>query len=229
MKPPLHKPLESAADLPQLEDKLRRSRARFAQLVKLWLAGSAFLLVIRFTAASNANDPESRFAPIMLILLGGCIVAARAARVLGAHPRLLAAHRELLRQRAPESGRSDTLLRNRIAASSDRLRRRISALTPHPHQLAMALDRADEAADELFDNLAQAVVTVARASIRQPTEALLIGEVPSDDHLRTALESYRLTLATLELDALLNPEGLAREGAARLAATRELFGPPNQS
>ncbi len=225
MKPALHKPLESVADLPLLEEKLRRARMRFERLVKFWLTGSAVLLLIRLTVATSSNDPGSRFAPVMLIMLGGCFVAVRAARVLGAHPRILAAQRELLRQRAPDPGRSDTVLRDRIAASSHRLRRRISALTPQPHQLTAALDHAVQTVEELFDHLADAAVAAARESIRQPAEAPPVSAARSDDHLRTALESYRLTLATLELDALLDPEMLVQEGATKLAAARELFAP----
>ncbi len=260
MKPALYRPLESAADLPRLEAKLRRSRSRFARLFKAWLVVSALLILLGVTVAPDPNDPGARFAPLLLTLLTGSWVATRAARALGANPRVLAAQRELLRQRGhsvcpppgepatcpppgepatcpppgepaldPDSaldlGRSDAALRDRIDASADRLRRGIAALSVQRRQLKDALDRTVEAAEDRFDDLARAVVDLARARTGRPAEAPDAGEARRVDGLRTALESYRLALADLELGTLMDPELLEREGPAALAAARELLSP----
>ncbi|MEM7588284.1 MAG: hypothetical protein AAF560_33160, partial [Acidobacteriota bacterium] len=152
MKPSKRKPLAGAEALILLEQKLQRSRRRFRRLTQTWLIGSGFLLFIWLTSASQANDPESRFAPFMLILILGNLVAVRGAQVLGSHPRLLVAQRELLQHRAAElepsdsqssrlepAGTSTATLHDRIAASTQRLRGRMSTLTPSPARLAAAL------------------------------------------------------------------------------------------
>ncbi len=222
MKPSLHLPLATADDLRRLEAKLVRSRARFSRLLKGWLIFTVVLFLIGLVAGTDSETPPV-FA--LLILGTGIWVAIRAARVFVAHPRVLAAQRELLRQRDPGAGRSDAALGDGIRAVGERLRGRLATLSPPRPELLEALDAAVAAAKLRLDELHRLEAGLARAEIRAPGSADAERLAAAGAELRTVLETHRLALAELETETFLSPGHLERQGLETLRRAAALFEP----
>ncbi len=212
----LYRPAGSDAELAALESRLRRGRARCLSLVRLWLIFSALLLAIDLASCGFRPElhPAARFWALIPILALGVGVAGAAARALWAAPRLLAVQRQLL------LARSDAALGEEIRSTEARIRARLEALFPRQGTLEAALEGAGRESRRLLDRLARNGVDLAAAQLgRRGREAELL---ESAERLRAALESYRLALAGLEIDCLLEtclfePGGGASRALARVA------------
>ena len=217
--PPLHRPLATADDLGRLESRLARSRARFSRLLKGWVILSGFLLLIGLLVATDQGEPATPLVFLFPSLGLGIWVAIRAARVFVVHPRILAVQRQLLRPRLPEAGRSDAELDDEIRQTAERLRRRIAALSPRRPELLQALAATTEAAGRRLGELAEVAVRLARAEVGGD-EAAAFELRRAAEGWRADLETCRLALAEVELEAFLTPGFLDRLDPAAL---RRLF------
>ncbi len=200
----LYRPAVSEAELARLESRLRRSRARLMTLGRLWLIASAVLLTIDLASCGfrAGVHPAARFWALIPILAMGVGVAGAAARELWAAPRLLAVQRQLLSARDPDAGgRSDAALGEEIRSTERRIRARLEALSPRRPTLEAALEGAGRESRRQFDRLRRDGVDLAaeRLGRRERQGSLL----ESAERLRGALESYRLALAGVEIDCLL--------------------------
>ncbi len=216
----LYRSAGSAAELSRLEARLRGSRTLLRNLTRLWLIVSGLLLVIDLASCGlrPGVHPAARFWALIPILALGAGVAGAAARELWAGPRILAVQRQLLRGRNPEAGRSDAALGEEIRVTEARIRARLEALSPRRPTLEAALEGAGRESRRLLDRLGRNGVDRAAARLGGRGREAPLAE--SAERLRGALESYRVALAGLELDCLLEACHCEPGGGFSRALTR---------
>jgi hypothetical protein len=217
MKPPLHRPVADATELAQLEERLIRARRRFRGLLKTWLT-LAVVMAVLFVIIYGMEGESGPPVPVIIVLATAILVAWRAARTLVTQPRMLAAQRELLGQRQPGSTAASVAdLRGAVRSSTARLRRQIAALSPPRPELVAALDAASADAERRFREIAADSVRDAR-DVLAGTDAP--GPRTAGEERRARIECYRLALASLECEVLLEPDSLAGEALPALQRAR---------
>ncbi|MEE8522751.1 MAG: tetratricopeptide repeat protein [Thermoanaerobaculia bacterium] len=228
MKLSLHRPVAAGDELGRLEDKLVRARRRFRRLLRVWLTFSMVMIGVGLISLGDVAVNSGPPAPMVLILVTGILITWRSARVLVAQPRVLAAQRELLGQRNPGSGptsRSIADRRDAVRSSTARLRRQVTAFSPPRPELAKALDEAAKEAAHRFHEIAADAVRAAREAIGDG------GGSPAprpaaDGERQAGIESFRLALANVEIDILLERDFSATEILVALERARRLLAAP---
>lgn len=223
----LHTPLADLDELQELERKVAEARRGFVGHAASWAAVSAFLALVN----ALTQDPEPWF--IFPMLGWSLALAPHAMRSLLTLPRDLAVQRQLLVQRgllAPEAAQADAA--SLAAATSEgrvpepatrpeelaslgaHIRARLRDL-PRPRiDLEAALDVAERQASRIATALASldglAASTTAGHADADRRQALRLER----ERLSATLEAYRVTLANLEVDALLLSNTLETHGSA---------------
>ncbi len=187
----LRRPLRSTEELEQLASYLRSARARLKTVFWTWLGVVVFFAVINLTSTDSNAPAADRYAPLMIGVLVAAFLTPYATRRLWTWPRLLTAQHRLFKRQSDlevlgdEIGRLVTVLRPRLEASGESSR---------------VLVRAERRARQLLDRLefSTAMAASTAAARRQ--------------QLRLRIESFRVALAGIEIDTLLQPGSEAGEG-----------------
>lgn len=211
----LYTPLESEEELRKLEGKVRRSRAGFYSHLASWAGVSTFLTLMYFTVHIEDPGGAGRFWVLFPILGWGMAVAGHAARVLVAHPRALAIHHAVFARsaaRRPGESRDPAALKAEIARLVEEVRDRVKALDPPRVDLEAVLEVAHRESQSLVSELERLEGSVASARIGPASRDRVETLVAERDRVRLALESFRVTLGNLEVDALLLAGSAAPSG-----------------
>jgi hypothetical protein len=201
----LYRPVVDSSELGELERRKQKDERGFAQWLRVFVALTAVLLLINLL--TTFSDAELRFAERVWSLLAISPLSAITAiwwAQIRVGRRALEAQHILLAQR--ELNRHATGIR----AAEERLRSRLERLSPRQGGLETLLSTAERASQRLL-------------RFADGEEAR--GDLPA----RAArLDAYRVTLDSLGIDALLEPELLhsagareALEGATLLLANEE--------
>lgn len=213
----LHRPLVSAEELQELEARVAASRREFVGHATSWAAVSGFLAVV------NAMTSDHIF--FLYVLLGwGMGIAAHAAHTFVTLPRGLAAQRQLLARRgllplepeppALETGARRASIQEELRLMGMRLREQLRDLPTPRVDLEAALEVAERQAVRIHDALAgleRWMSSPGAASAAADRRQALLAE---RERMVASLESFRVTLANLEVDALLLSNQMGTQGHA---------------
>lgn len=189
----LRRPLANGEELERLAAWVAGRRERTAARLRFALVLAAVLVAINLftTFPRSGVEPAGRLFSLVAILGVTVLWTPGLVRKLWAHPRLVAAQRQLLRHRGLVAGEGPEALGEEIERLARRIHGRLAAVGRDDAPLADAERRAHE----LLDRLATAeegATTGFRHRLR--AEQLT---------LRSRLEAFRVALATIEVEALL--------------------------
>lgn len=198
----LRRPLESAEELDRLAARVAGRRQRVTARLPLALVAAAALVVINFftTFLRSEAEPAARLFSLIAILGVTFLWTPGLVRKLWAHPRLVAAQRLLLRHRGLVAGEGPEALGEEIERLMRRIRKRFAALGSDDAPLADAERRARELLGRLA-TVEEGATTGFRERLRAEQLAL-----------RSRLEAFRVALATMEVEALLERSAARRGG-----------------
>lgn len=211
----LRRPLESAEELELLTAWVSERRERVLLRLKAGgvLAGVLVLANLSTTAFRSGVDLPGRLFSVIAVLGLTAVWTPGAVRRLATHPRLLAAQRQLLRHRGLIADQGPDSLGNEIERLADRIRKRLAVADRDDGPLGDAERQAYVLLGELAEN-EEGATTGFRE--RRRTERI---------RLRSRLEAFRVALANIEVEDLLDPDFFAGSGAREaLAAAAALLG-----
>lgn len=213
----LYIPLESEVELSHVETQIRKERASFFSHLATWGGVSAFLAAINVLTFSREEGLAGLWA-IWPTLGWGIGVASHAARVLLAHPRALAVHHQVFARQAtgrPEAAatlRDSGMLRAEITKLTEGVRLQVKALQPPRIDLEATLDLAERESEALLSELSRLEAAVATTRAGAASQDRIDAITAERDRVQLALESFRVTLGNLEVDALLAAGSAAPSG-----------------
>lgn len=223
-------PLTSATQLAELEASVAQARIDFLSHAGSWLGVSGFLMLVN--AISQGEEPW-----FLIPALGwGIAIAGHASRALIALPRTLSIQRRLLQGRGalpaagdqslPVAALDDALgkasqVATEVAEAVARTEAHLRALDPPRIDLEAALSTAQRESSALFatlDSLDGAIARSRRGAASADRVAALVSE---RERIAATLQTFRVTLANLELDALLLTGIPSTQGSALHALETE--------
>lgn len=213
-----YKPLESLDELQALESKVGDARRGFVAHLTTYGAVNGFLMLVNAVTSSPRDDHVWFLYPALGWAMG---LAPHAASALIALPRALRVQRKLLAQRglvAPEAPAAAEVegpaIHEELASVGARIRERLRELPSPRLDLEAALAVAERQASRISEALGalqrHAASAAAARADRDRQQAL----ASERERLSASLESYRVTLANLEVDALLLSNTLETHGSA---------------